>query len=113
MGALPQVRGTPRKNPFGVYAAEGVHRTNFTLAICASHLILVRCGSFSYRCPPWAFPPWTWAACNRRRPLFYFNSVIQFSAQAQSPSRFCFLQSGNSAPPNKRLLLRRCREQYA
>src|SRR5262245_6473265 len=32
-------------------------RTVLNLDFCASRCNLLQCGSESYRCPPWAFPP--------------------------------------------------------
>src|SRR5262249_22856517 len=41
------------------------------LDFCAARGNLLQCSSESYCRPPWPFPPYTWAARSRYRPLFY------------------------------------------
>src|SRR5262249_19700658 len=36
---------------------NSMEKTAFNLDFCASRCSLLQCGSESYRCPPWAFPP--------------------------------------------------------
>jgi hypothetical protein len=86
---------TKEKPPRGRCRRWGPSRANFTLAICASHPILVRCGSALVTAALLGrFLPGLGPLAIASGPFFYFNSVIQFPAQPHSPSRFYFSAIG-------------------
>jgi hypothetical protein len=103
-----------RKTPRGRCRRRGPSRANFTLAICASHSILVRCGSALVTAALLGrFLPGLGPLAIASGP--FFISIASSNSRRNHTARrgSIFQQSGNSAPPNKHPLLRGCREGIA